>query len=93
MEVFDRSLTNIPIELHTKYLSNFHIKYISVPDQFVWSGTCEVVVTPTVVWSEHLRGLWSEHLRGLWSEHLQQIMRSHNTYTSCVVTRPTLNYV
>jgi hypothetical protein len=31
-------LTNIPIELHTKYLSNFHIKYISVPDQFVWSG-------------------------------------------------------
>jgi hypothetical protein len=29
MEVFDRSLTNIPIELHTKYLSNFHIKYIS----------------------------------------------------------------
>jgi hypothetical protein len=39
MEVFDGSLTNIPIELHTKYLSNFHIKYISVPDQFVWSGT------------------------------------------------------
>jgi hypothetical protein len=53
----------------------------------------EVVVTPTVVWSEHLRGLWSEHLRGLWSEHLHQIMCSHNTYTSCVVTRPTLNYV
>jgi hypothetical protein len=45
----------------------------------------EVVVTPTVVWSEHLRGLWSEHL--------QQIMCSHNTYTSCVVTRPTLNNV
>jgi hypothetical protein len=38
MEVFDRSLTNIPIELHTKYLSNFHIKYISDSDQFVWSG-------------------------------------------------------
>jgi hypothetical protein len=38
MEVFDRSLTNIPIELHTKYLSKFHIKYISDPDQFVWSG-------------------------------------------------------
>jgi hypothetical protein len=36
MEVFDRSLTNLPIELHTKYLSNFHIKYISDPDQFVW---------------------------------------------------------
>jgi hypothetical protein len=35
---FDRSLTNIPIELHTKYLSNCHIKYISDPDQFVWSG-------------------------------------------------------
>jgi hypothetical protein len=38
MVAFDRSLTNIPIELHTKYLSNFHIKYISDPDQFVWSG-------------------------------------------------------
>jgi hypothetical protein len=38
MEVFDRSLTNIPIELHTKYLLNFHIKYKSVPNQFVWSG-------------------------------------------------------
>jgi hypothetical protein len=35
---FDRSLTNIPIELRTKYLSNFLIKYISDPDQFVWSG-------------------------------------------------------
>jgi hypothetical protein len=49
------------------------------------SGYREVVVTPTVVWSEHLRGLWSEHLH--------QIMCSHDTYTSCVVTRPTLNYV
>jgi hypothetical protein len=38
MEVFDRSLTNIPIELHTNYISNFQIKYIPVPDQFVWSG-------------------------------------------------------
>jgi hypothetical protein len=38
MEVFDRSLTNIQIELHTKYLANFHIKYISVSDLFVWSG-------------------------------------------------------
>jgi hypothetical protein len=38
MKVFDQSLTNILIELHTKYLSNFHIKYISDPDQFVWSG-------------------------------------------------------
>jgi hypothetical protein len=39
MEVFDRSLTNIPIELHTKYLSNVYIKYISDPDQFVLSGS------------------------------------------------------
>jgi hypothetical protein len=39
MEVFDRRLTNITIELHTKYLSNFHIKYISDPDQFVRSGS------------------------------------------------------
>jgi hypothetical protein len=39
MEVFDRSLTHIPIEMHTKYLSNFHIKYISNSDQFVSSGT------------------------------------------------------
>jgi hypothetical protein len=38
MEVFDRSLTHIPIEMHTKYLSNFHIKYISNSDQFVSSG-------------------------------------------------------
>jgi hypothetical protein len=38
MEVFVLSLTNILIELHTKYLSNFHIIYISDPDQFVWSG-------------------------------------------------------
>jgi hypothetical protein len=38
MEVFDRSLTNIPIELHTNYISNFQITYIPVPDQFVWSG-------------------------------------------------------
>jgi hypothetical protein len=38
-------------------------------------------------------GVCSEHLSGLWSEHLQQIMCSHNTYTSCVVRRPTLNYV
>jgi hypothetical protein len=35
MEVFDRSLTLIPIEMHTKYISNFHIKY---SDQFVSSG-------------------------------------------------------
>jgi hypothetical protein len=39
MEVFDRSLTHIPIEMHTKYLSNFHIKYISNSDQFVSSGS------------------------------------------------------
>jgi hypothetical protein len=38
MEVFDRSLTNIPIELHTNYISNFQIKDIPLPDQFVWSG-------------------------------------------------------
>jgi hypothetical protein len=38
MEVFDRSLTLIPIEMHTKYISNFHIKYISNSDQFVSSG-------------------------------------------------------
>jgi hypothetical protein len=38
MEVFDRSLTHIPIEMHTKYLSNYHIKYISNSDQFVSSG-------------------------------------------------------
>jgi hypothetical protein len=38
MEVFDRSLTHIPIEMHTKYISNFHIKYISNSDQFVSSG-------------------------------------------------------
>jgi hypothetical protein len=38
MEVFDRSLTHIPIEMHTKYLSNFHIRYISNSDQFVSSG-------------------------------------------------------
>jgi hypothetical protein len=38
MEVFDRSLTNIPIELHTSYISNCHFKYKSVPEQFVWSG-------------------------------------------------------
>jgi hypothetical protein len=25
-------------QLLETYLSNFHIKYISVPDQFVWSG-------------------------------------------------------
>jgi hypothetical protein len=31
-------LTNIPIELHTNYISNSQIKYIPVPDQFVWSG-------------------------------------------------------
>jgi hypothetical protein len=43
------------------------------------TGTVHVVRTPK--------------LRGLWSEHLQQIMCSHNTYTSCLVTRPTLNYV
>jgi hypothetical protein len=39
MEVFDRSLTNIPIEMHTNYISKFQIKYIPVPDQFVWSGS------------------------------------------------------
>jgi hypothetical protein len=43
MEVFDRSLTNIPIELHTNYISNFQIKDIPVPDQFVWSGTISAV--------------------------------------------------
>jgi hypothetical protein len=41
MEVFDRSLTLIPIEMHTKYISNFHIKYISNSDQFVSSGSIE----------------------------------------------------
>jgi hypothetical protein len=41
MEVFDRSLTNIPIELHTNYISNFQNKDIPVPDQFVWSGSSE----------------------------------------------------
>jgi hypothetical protein len=41
----DRSLTNIPIELHTKYLSNFHIKYISDRDQFVLSGRSNITRT------------------------------------------------
>jgi hypothetical protein len=36
------SLTNIPIELHTKYLLNFHIKYISDRDQYDWSGTTSI---------------------------------------------------
>jgi hypothetical protein len=44
MEVFDRSLTNIPIELHTNYISNFQIKYIPVPDQFVWSGLSHHII-------------------------------------------------
>jgi hypothetical protein len=63
MEVFDRSLTHIPIEMHTKYLSNFHIKYISNSDQFVSSGkilswhkgltlaTVEVVVPPILAFN------------------------------------------
>jgi hypothetical protein len=38
VKIRSKKLTNIPIELHTKYLSNFHFKYISNPDQFVWSG-------------------------------------------------------
>jgi hypothetical protein len=44
MEVFDRSLTHILIEMHNKYLSNFHIKYISNSDQFVSSGTWRYMV-------------------------------------------------
>jgi hypothetical protein len=50
MELFDRSLTNIPIELHTKYLSNFHNKYISDPDQFVWSGYWGLPVYDDSLW-------------------------------------------
>jgi hypothetical protein len=46
MEVFDRSLTRIPIEMHTKYLSNFHIKYISNSDQFVSCGCAHVCLGP-----------------------------------------------
>jgi hypothetical protein len=39
IKIFDRG-SKITYQLHTKYLSNFHIKYISDPDQFVWSGSC-----------------------------------------------------
>jgi hypothetical protein len=43
MKVFDRSLTLIPIKMHSKYISNIHIKHISNSDQFVSSGMAQIV--------------------------------------------------